>query len=138
MYLPHQKPSAWAAVRGGGAGGFVHFYAVEGGTLVCAEIHGLPESENGFFAFHIHEGSDCAAPGGHYNPQNAPHPSHVGDLPPLLSNDGHAYMTVLTDRFTPEQVIGKTVVIHAGPDDFRTQPSGDPGRMLACGPIHGG
>ena len=135
MYNLYQKPSAWALVRGGGAGGFVHFYPAEGGTLVRADIYGLPPE--GFFAFHIHSGPDCANPGGHYNPTGSAHPLHAGDLPPLLSYKGRARMTVMTDRFTPEAVIGKTVVIHSGPDDFRTQPSGDPGPVLACGEIHG-
>lgn len=133
MYIPNSTPAAWAHIRGRGAGGFVHFYPTEGGTIVSADIRGLPNS--GFFAFHIHEGSDCTNPGSHYNPQNTPHPSHAGDLPPLLSAGGRAYMTVLTDRFTVADIIGKTAVIHSNPDDFRTQPSGDPGPILACGPI---
>ena len=135
MYSPHEKPSAWAHIRGGGVTGFVHFYPTENGTIVSADIHGLPHS--GFFAFHLHEGGDCTTPGGHYNPTTEPHPAHAGDLPPLLSAGGRAHMTVLTDRFTPAQIIGKTVVIHAHPDDFRTQPSGDPGEILACGRVHG-
>ena len=44
-------------------------------------------------------------------------------------------MAVYTDRFYPEDVIGKTVVIHEKPDDFRTQPSGDSGEKIACGKI---
>lgn len=136
MYIPNIAPAAWAQVRGGGVAGMVHFYPAEGGTLVSAEIHGLPDSETGFFAFHIHEGASCDAPGGHWNPGDQPHPRHAGDLPPLLSDNGRARMTVLTGRFKPEQVVGKTVIIHSGPDDFHTQPSGNPGKILACGAIH--
>ena len=44
-------------------------------------------------------------------------------------------MMVYTDRFYPEDVIGKTVIIHSEPDDFRTQPSGDSGEKIACGRI---
>jgi Cu-Zn family superoxide dismutase len=46
----------------------------------------------------------------------------------------------LTDRFALRQVIGKTVILHSGVDDFTTQPSGNPGQILACGQIrsHGG
>ena len=71
----------------------------------------------------------------HYNPGNKSHPQHAGDLPPLLSDAGEAWMSVYTSRFFPEDVIGKTVVIHDRPDDFHTQPSGDSGEKIACGKI---
>ena len=58
-----------------------------------------------------------------------------GDLPPLLSDKGTAWMMVYTTRFFPEEVVGKTVVIHDMPDDFRTQPSGNSGEKIACGQI---
>lgn len=63
------------------------------------------------------------------------HPEHEGDLPPLLSDKGTAWMMVYTTRFFPEEVVGKTVVIHDMPDDFRTQPSGNSGEKIACGEI---
>ena len=120
--------------------GTVTFTSCGGGTRVSAQIEGLPESETGFFAFHIHEGGDCggegfADTGAHYNPENVPHPLHAGDLPPLLSVGGKACMTVLTGRFTPKDVVGRTVVIHSHPDDFHTQPSGGAGTKIACGVI---
>ena len=63
MRIPSANPQAIACVRGGmGAPrlkGTVRFYAIPGGTLVTAEVSGLPENDTGFFAFHIHEGSDC-------------------------------------------------------------------------------
>ena len=77
MRIPSTNPQAIACVRGGmGAPklkGTVRFYAIPGGTLVTAEVSGLPENDTGFFAFHIHEGSDCGGTdfsdtGGHYNP----------------------------------------------------------------------
>ena len=94
-------------------------------------------------AFHIHTGNACtengqgefASAGGHYNPWDTLHPSHAGDLPPLLSNNGSAWMAVYTGRFYPEDVIGRTVIIHEKSDDFHTQPSGDAGEMIACGKI---
>ena len=120
--------------------GEVLFYQEKDGVLVTARISGLPQNGAGFYGFHIHEGKSCdgegfADTGGHYNPDHLPHPSHAGDLPPLLSNHGNAYMTVKTDRFRLRDVIGRTVIIHAGPDDFRTQPSGDAGEKIACGVI---
>ena len=131
---------AFAQVHGldgnGQIRGMVDFFPAGDGSWVRADIQGLP-SADGFFAFHIHEGSSCANPQGHYNPQGKLHPNHAGDLPPLLSNDGHAFTIFRTDRFSVEEIIGKTVIIHAHPDDFTTQPSGNPGPMIACGEIVG-
>ena len=72
---------------------------------------------------------------GHYNPTNAMHPQHAGDMPSLLANDGNAFLIFYTDRFHPEDVIGRAVIIHAHPDDMTTQPSGNSGAMIACGEI---
>lgn len=136
--------TAAACIHGGekapGLFGKVTFTPCRGGTLVTAKISGLPISETGFFAFHIHEGTDCggagfADAGGHYDPCGTAHPLHAGDLPPLLCCGGYAYLSVLTDRFCVSEVIGKTVVIHSHPDDFRSQPSGDSGSRIACGRI---
>ncbi|NMB33378.1 MAG: superoxide dismutase family protein, partial [Clostridium sp.] len=44
-------------------------------------------------------------------------------------------LVVYTSRFTPREVVGKTVIIHENPDDFRSQPSGDSGDRIACGVI---
>ena len=120
--------------------GKVRFYQRNDGVLVVAEIHGLPDSETGFFAFHIHEGRDCGGAGfpntgSHYDPFGREHPDHAGDLPPLLSADGTANLAVLTNRFALRDVIGRTVVIHGDPDDFKTQPSGNAGTKIACGVI---
>lgn len=135
-------------------GGTVRFYKAAQGTLVVAEVFNLPPQMAGqdgmtseFYAFHIHEGEKCGsgalpdafkATGGHYNPEHKEHPMHAGDLPPLLGNNGYAYLAAYTGRFTPEQVVGRTAVVHAHPDDFKTQPSGDAGQKLACGEIKAG
>ena len=138
------EPAAVAHVRGSEAHpdirGCVRFRQMGGGVLVTAEIRGLP-GDNGFFAFHIHSGSGgtgegpFACVGGHYDPAGRPHPDHAGDLPPLFGNRGYAYLSVFTDRFTVDEVIGRAVVIHAKPDDFTTQPSGNSGERIACGEI---
>ncbi len=136
-------PFASASIRGrrgSSISGTVDFYRQETGTLVVASLSGLPESGDGFLGFHIHEGNNCrgegfSGTGGHYNPGNLPHPRHAGDLPPLLNCQGHGYLAVLTNRFTAEEVVNRTVVIHSQPDDFRTQPSGDSGEKIACGVI---
>ncbi len=136
--------NAVACVRGGSdaprLSGVVRFYQKNDGVLVEVRISGLPKSSTGFFAFHIHEGGSCGGEDfsdtmGHYNPHDMPHPNHSGDLPPLLSFSGNAYMTVMTNRFRVRDIIGKTVVIHSNPDDFYTQPSGNSGKKIACGVI---
>ena len=116
--------------------GEVSFFEMYGGTLVVAAVKNLPNG-NSFHAFHIHDGSSCepGREGGHYNPTNQPHPQHAGDMPPLLANQGTAFSVFYTDRFYPEDIVGKVVVIHDMPDDFRTQPSGNPGSMIAGGEI---
>lgn len=149
--LWHGRPAAYADVRGSAdypdIRGSVLFFPVHGGTLVSAEINGLPVGEgvcgNPVFGFHIHEYGDCtgnstdpfADTGGHYNPQDCDHPFHAGDLPPLFGNNGYAFCAFFTDRFQVREVLGRTVVIHSHPDDFRTQPSGDSGSKIACGVI---
>ena len=127
--------------------GFVYFFPLWGGTVVLADVAGLPTSEAAcrekIFAFHIHEGSSCEEnaegdfplTGSHLNPKDCPHPEHAGDLPPLFENDGYALSMFYTNRFVPEEIIGRTVVIHENPDDFKTQPSGDSGSKIACGEI---
>lgn len=141
MRIPMGQPGAIAQVRGSGITGTVKFYQMPGGVLVVAEAWGLPkENPAGFFAFHIHQGADCAGPdfsdtGSHFNPTGQLHPRHAGDLPPLLSNNGRAFLAVLTDRFSLSDIRGRTVVIHSGPDDFHTQPAGNAGTKIACGII---
>lgn len=102
--------------------GRIEFYGVYGGTVVVAEVSGLTEAgtgqEQGFYGFHIHEGASCtgkqsdsfANTGGHYNPGNKSHPQHAGDLPPLLSDAGEAWMSVYTSRFFP---IGRMIFTHS-------------------------
>lgn len=145
MLIPAGKPGAEARIAGGEEfpqiKGFARFYSAAQGVIVTAEVWGLPENGSGFFAFHIHEGDSCteknfADTGAHYNPNNQIHPKHAGDLPPLLSNHGRAFLAVQTDRFSIADVIGRTVVIHDHADDFQTQPSGNAGKKIACGVIH--
>lgn len=109
-------------------------------VLVSAHICNLPQTGNGFFGFHIHEGMDCNGENfentkGHYNPNNTSHPKHDGDMPPLIGRKGRAYLSFETDRFKIKDIISKTVVIHENSDDFKTQPSGDAGEKIACGVI---
>lgn len=142
MILKH--PAAYANLTGSkdtaGLTGVVRFYQQPGGIVVEVSVRGLPENQAGMYGFHIHEGNACSGTdfstaGGHFNPNYLQHPRHAGDLPSLLSCNGKAYMRVLTDRFSIQDILGRTVVIHNMPDDFRSQPSGDSGDKIACGVI---
>ena len=138
-------PDAVARIRGGieapQLSGCVQFYQENGYVMIVARIFGLPrKSGTGFFGFHIHQGESCSGmdfsgTGSHYNPHDRPHPEHAGDLPPLMACRGNAYLSVKTDRFSANEIIGRTVVIHSDPDDFYTQPAGNAGRKIACGVI---
>ena len=144
MWIPFGRPGAVARVVGGNTApclyGTVKLYQMGRTVLVVADICGLPVSETGIFGLHIHEGCACAgdgfvATGGHFNPGGQPHPKHAGDLPPLFSCGGKAFLAALTDRFSICDVIGRAVVIHSQPDDFSTQPAGNAGDKIACGII---
>lgn len=133
--------------------GRVYFTPAMGGVMVTVNITGLPPyspaSESraqpiGPFGFHIHERScDVGNPndpyqgcGGHYNPDNQPHGNHAGDLPVIGFNKSRrAYMTFFTDRFNIEDIIGKSIIIHQNPDDYRSQPAGGSGKRIGHGNI---
>ena len=122
--------------------GKIHFSQRKDFVLIEVMICNLPTTETGFFGFHIHEGENCSGDnflntGSHYNPGNTEHPKHAGDLPPLLFCNGGAYLAVRTNRFSVADIIGRTVVIHQMPDDFKSQPSGNTGTKIACGKIFG-
>lgn len=146
-----QRPQAIAEIHGS-AGypelhGIAAFYSLKEGVLTAIQVSGLPENpepcHSPVFAVHIHSGDSCTGNSddpfadalSHYNPQNCPHPYHAGDLPPLFGVNGFAFSAVLTNRFSMDEILGKTVIIHRNPDDFTTQPSGNSGAKIACGVI---
>ncbi len=158
MSKKHANLTVSANLRGGplapGLTGTVLFKSVPGGTQVVAEVRGLPAYQPaqddrppiGPHGFHIHQNGDCCvgdpydpfqAAGGHWNPDNQPHGNHAGDFPVLFSNDGYAIMAFFTNRFNPQDVIGKSIIIHQNPDDYRSQPAGNAGKRLACGVFQG-
>ncbi len=146
-YALERPPKARALLRGSAAypelRGEVLFYPFLNGSLLLTRVTGLPG--DGFFGLHIHEKGDCCTggdtpfywAGGHWNPPGAQHPGHAGDLPVLLADGGLAYAMVYTGRFTPEEAVGRAVIVDDMPDDYRTQPAGDSGERIACGVIEG-
>ena len=149
--MRYMMPVAYAKLSGSSSypeiSGNVYFTKAREGTIVTAEVWNVTDEAKkpaqGFLGFHIHEGAVCAGnekepfadTGAHYSRTKVLHPDHAGDLPPLLFTDGFAWMQVYTGRFTPEEIIGRTVILHGMPDDFHTQPSGDSGMKIACGEI---
>lgn len=154
--LPQTGMIAVAQVQGGplapGISGCVWFRSVANGTEVCVNVSGLPdyrpaagsEPPVGPHGFHIHQLGNCevgdpgdpfTAVGSHWNPTNQPHGNHAGDFPVLFSNNGVSKMCFFTNKFQVCDIIGKSIVIHQSPDDYRTQPAGASGKRLACGAI---
>lgn len=146
--LYKNEPQAVAWISGNkifsALNGVVKFYSIPySGIIIEAELFHLPDGINGnpnaFFAFHIHENGDCSNSfqntGSHYNPGNESHPYHAGDMPPLMSNHGYAWMTFYDARITVPEILNKSIVIHRMPDDFTTQPAGNAGDKIACGII---
>ena len=122
-----------------------------GGVLVRVEAKGLTP---GLHAVHVHAVGKCEGPaftsaGGHFNPAGKKHGhksaegAHAGDLPNMLvAKDGSGHFEVLTDGITlragPLSVFdadGSALVIHAGVDDYVTDPTGNAGDRAACGLI---
>jgi superoxide dismutase, Cu-Zn family len=125
-----------------------------GGVKVTATLTGLAGNA-GEHGIHIHAVGQCtpdfSAAGGHFNPTNAQHglnnPAgpHAGDGPNLQLADGSATYEVVNDRVTlgsgPNSLLdadGSALVVHAGPDDQVTDPSGNSGDRIACGVIVAG
>ncbi len=110
-----------------------------------------PEQEHGL---HIHEVGDCSSGDGmstkgHFNPHGKPHghygsgDRHAGDLPALKANkSGRAKVEADVDIITvapgPASVVGRGLIVHAAPDDYKTQPTGNAGARIACGVIRAG
>ncbi len=129
------------------AQGTVTFTKTSGGVRVQARIEGLTP---GLHGFHIHEFGDCSAPdgsaaGSHFNPGAEPHAGradaarHTGDLGNVEADaTGVASLDYVDARSSFEgasSILGRGVIVHANPDDLKTQPTGNAGGRLACGVI---
>ena len=134
--------------RGNNAQGTVTFAQRMGKVYVTAEVRGLaPNREHGF---HVHEKGDCSSgdgmsTGGHFNPDAKPHgpqgaSHHGGDMPSLSADaNGNAKATFTLDDVTvvagTKSVVGKGLIVHKDPDDYKTQPNGNAGARIACAVI---
>lgn len=139
--ISNSKIGAMATIHGrepyANISGEVLFYDFDKDTVVVCLLHNLPDTPTNFFGFHIHKEGSCegdfSSAGPHFGEGN--HPNHAGDLPVILNAGGNAFLAFCTNRFTVKDIIGKSVIIHSMPDDYRSQPSGDSGERIACGTI---
>jgi len=134
--------------QGSTASGLVMFHEMDGHLMVHAKLSGLkPGAEHGF---HVHETGSCASAdgmsaGGHFNPGGQPHGAqtaahHAGDLPALKADaQGNADQKFMlmgpTVTAGANSVVGRSIIVHAQPDDYTTQPTGNSGARIGCGVI---
>jgi Cu-Zn family superoxide dismutase len=150
---PLPKPTATAKLidTTGIQIGLAIFTATDTGTTVGISVAGLPP---GLHGIHLHETGQCTPPdfvsaGGHFNPTarrhglENPEGPHLGDLPNLLVQaNGSADTTFSLDPVLLQpgplsllRPAGTAIVVHAEPDDQRSDPSGGSGARIACGTI---
>jgi len=135
--------------RDNSATGTVTFTESDGKVTVQADFTGL--EPNGKHAIHIHQYGDVrkddgTSAGGHYNPEGHPHAGpdtedrHAGDLGNMEADEnGEAQYTITVDNISiagaHSPILGRSIVVHGGADDFTSQPSGDAGPRVAVGVI---
>lgn len=131
--------------------GLVQLTRSGAGVRVRVEVNGLSA---GFHGFHVHATGVCTPPfataGGHFDPAGAGHPNHAADMPVLLVNaDGTGEARFVSDRYRIADVVGRALIVHAGPDNYANIPTrysaggpdattlatGDAGGRAACGVI---
>ena len=138
-----------APTTGSKVSGTLNFVQSGDRVMVRGEIRGLkPNAEHGF---HVHEKGDCSSgdgmsTGGHFNPTGRAHGNHgrgehhTGDLPAVKAN-ASGVATVNFESRTIRvgsgitDVLGKGLIVHRDPDDYKTQPTGNAGPRVACAVI---
>ena len=131
------------------------------GKLYFEEVDGVVSLEGKFIdldpgthAIHIHEKADCSSPdgksaGGHWNPTFESHGKwgdengyHKGDIGNVEADEnGFAKIKMQTDEWCigcgdeNRDILGKSIIVHQGVDDFVSQPSGNAGARVSCGGI---
>jgi superoxide dismutase, Cu-Zn family len=146
-----QAANAELINRDGQIIGNVALRQMEHAVRIFAQAEGLPP---GGLGFHIHETGSCEPPdfesaGGHFNPEGREHGHdnpqgpHAGDLPNVhVASDGVLAVEFFTQLVTlgegETSLLGNdgtAIVIHAEPDDYQTDPTGEAGERIACGVI---
>jgi Cu-Zn family superoxide dismutase len=121
------------------------------GVLIALAVRGLPPGEH---AFHVHAAGKCEPPftsaGGHFNPGARKHGlmamdgHHAGDMPNLhIPASGElnveaVNVSITLEKDKPNSAFGPNgtaLVVHAGKDDYKTDPTGEAGGRIACGVV---
>ena len=111
----------------------------------------IPKKAGKTVALHVHEHGNCGDTAklahGHWNPTQAQHGKwgsgsfHLGDIGNVkLNAQGKGTMTLTTDLWTlggkpDKNILGKSMIVHGGADDYKTQPTGNSGTRIGCGVI---
>ena len=149
---PARATAQLQPTKGNKTFGEATFEEVGGKVRVLVNVQGLkPGQEHGL---HIHEVGDCSSGDGmsakgHFDPHKKPHghyasaERHAGDLPAIRAEkNGRGKVTAEVDAITvspgPASIIGRSVIVHADADDYKTQPTGNSGARVACGVIQPG
>ena len=145
-----QADAVLASASGSRVSGRLSLVPMGDGVHIRGEVGGLVP--NGQFGFHVHDKGDCSAvdatsAGGHFNPAASAHgragghAHHAGDMDNLQANaEGVAHVDVHLRGVTlgggaANDIAGRALVVHAGADDYHSQPAGNAGARVACGVI---
>lgn len=131
--------------------GEAYFREENGVIRLEAKFTGLKPGKH---AIHLHEKADCSAAdgtsaGGHWNPTLEKHGKwgddagyHKGDIGNFEVNDeGNGSITFETEEWCigcedeKKNIVGKSIIVHEGVDDYVSQPTGDAGGRVACGGV---
>jgi Cu-Zn family superoxide dismutase len=149
-----QKPHAIAQMKSlsGNAAGTIDFVQASHGVLITYDLRGL---KPGAHAIHVHTSGNCdpkvkfTSAGPHFSPEQKMHGlmskggPHPGDLPnEFAASDGRLHASTFTTSFSlgngKKSIFdrdGAAIIVHAGPDDYASQPAGNAGDRIACGVI---
>jgi Cu-Zn family superoxide dismutase len=133
--------------QGNNVSGTITFLQTDKGVKVVADLTGLSAGKHGF---HIHEFGDCSSSdgvsaGGHFNPEGKTHGApmdmsrHMGDMGNIQADaTGKAHLEYTDAKLMmngPNSIIGRSIIVHKGEDDLKSQPAGNAGPRVACGVI---
>ena len=136
------KPWSADATSDNKVSGAIQFAPTSGGMEVSGALKNLPK---GLHGLHIHENGECSKPGGHLapagnrhgDPTNGEH--HLGDLGNVEADaSNQAAVSINVEGLAlngKNSILGHALVVHAGPDDLTSQPSGNSGEVIGCGII---